>query len=133
MALTGDQQLSYDLVHDAIEKLILKKFVINKMAYTKTIMRNKFYDILKSKSYTQNSLLEDLPIDEFLDDKLDHKMAMQKIMKKLKASEREILYLWAIEEYSTQEISQLTGIPKGTITSKIKRLRDKLQQEVKYE
>ena len=46
-ALTANNELAYDLVHDAIEKLISRTFVLNKMAYAKTTMRNNFYDLIK--------------------------------------------------------------------------------------
>jgi RNA polymerase sigma-70 factor (ECF subfamily) len=40
--------------------------------------------------------------------------------------ERELLYLWAVEEYTMKEISELTGIPRGTLLSRIHRIRKKV-------
>lgn len=130
IALTGQEELAYDLVHDAIEKLISKTLVLNEFAYTKKTMRNKFYDLQKSKSHKTSDPFEDnLPALEDLDTKIDNSSEVGVIMDKINPIDKEILFLWAVEEYTTQEISDRTGIAKGTITSKIKRLRDKLQKE----
>jgi RNA polymerase sigma-70 factor (ECF subfamily) len=131
LSLTGDEQLAYDLVHDTVEKLISKNFILNKMAYAKKSMRNRFYDILKSKS---NSATVSIIDDEFSSEDnteniIDATNSIREVMKGLKTSERELLYLWGVEEYSTKEISELMNLPKGTVTSKLKRLRDKLQKD----
>ncbi len=130
-ALTANEELSMDLVHDAIEKLISRTFVLNKMAYAKTVMRNKFYDILKSKSYTTSVVFneEDIYIENDFDLALDANLSIGKIMEKIAPVDRELLFLWAVEEYTINEISKLMKIPKGTLTSRLKRLRDKLQKE----
>jgi RNA polymerase sigma factor (sigma-70 family) len=129
-ALTGQEELAYDLVHDAVEKLISKTFVLNKFAYAKKIMRNKYFDILKSKAHSTSTTFEDdIPSLEDMDEKIDNYEEVKTLLNKLGTMDREILYLWSVEEYTTQEISDHFGIAKGTITSKIKRLRDKLQKE----
>ena len=128
--IVEDEQLAYDLVHDAVEKLISKTLVFNKMAYAKKIIRNKFYDILKSKSYTTSVCLTEEIVDvKSVDQLIGNNIDVAEVLSKLKANEREMLYLWAVEEYTTREISSLTGVPKGTITSRLKRLRDRLQNE----
>lgn len=130
VALTGDNHMAHDLVQDAVEKLISKTFVINKMAYAKKTMRNKYLDHIKSKVTSSSvPLEEDIPVENRIDEMLDNKMMLGEVLNKLKPDEREILYLWAVEEYTTDEIAKKLEIPKGTITSKLKRLRDKLQKE----
>jgi DNA-directed RNA polymerase specialized sigma24 family protein len=35
-------------------------------------------------------------------------------------------FLWVVEEYTMKEISELTGIPRGTLLSRIHRIRKKV-------
>jgi RNA polymerase sigma-70 factor (ECF subfamily) len=48
------------------------------------------------------------------------------LLARLHDVERELLYLWAVEEYTIDEISELTGAPRGTLLSRLHRLRGKL-------
>jgi RNA polymerase sigma-70 factor (ECF subfamily) len=130
-ALSADEQLAWDLVHDAVEKLISRTFVLNKMAYAKKIIRNRFYDIIKAKSYSAQTEFneEELPVESSIEETLYQNKYLSSIMNKLYPKDRELLYLWAVEEYTTKEISILINQPKGTVTSRLKRLRDKLQQQ----
>ena len=43
----------------------------------------------------------------------------------LKPLERELLYLWAVEGYTIDEISRLTETSRGTLLSRIHRIRKK--------
>ena len=36
------------------------------------------------------------------------------------------MFLWAVEEYSVQEVANMQGKPKGTLLSKIHRLKQRL-------
>jgi RNA polymerase sigma-70 factor (ECF subfamily) len=134
LSLCNNEQIAFDLVHDIVEKLLDETFIFNKVAYAKKAIRHKYYDMLKSKAYTQSDIFEDdIPAIGDIENNLDNKLQLDIVLEKLSDQDREILYLWAVEEYTTQEISKLTGIAKGTITSKLKRLRDKLQKGVTNE
>lgn len=133
-ALTADEQQAHDLLQDAMENCLRKP--PNKpaamMSYARTIMRNRFIDISRHlQRFPQDSFedeqsaidldvrtLEDMVIDE---KELDH------IWHQLEPLEREILFLWAVEEHSTSEIASQLEIPRGTILSRIHRLRKRLQ------
>lgn len=130
-ALTADEQLAWDLVQDSAEKLISRAFVLNKVAYAKTVMRNKFYDLKKSKGFMTSVTLPDeiFPAEEDMEGAYDASLSVDELMKKLDSLDRELLFLWAVEEYTTKEISNRMNIPKGTITSRLKRLRDRLRKE----
>ena len=49
----------------------------------------------------------------------------------MQPEERELLFLWAVEEYTIEEIAHMKQVPKGTLQSKLHRLkkRIKLQQD----
>ncbi|MGK0290726.1 MAG: RNA polymerase sigma-70 factor (ECF subfamily), partial [bacterium] len=44
-------------------------------------------------------------------------------------AERELLYLSAVEEYSIQEIAEITQTPKGTLLSRLHRLKNKIRDQ----
>jgi len=41
-------------------------------------------------------------------------------------SPRELLYLWAVEEYTSKELADLFNVPPGTILSRLHRLKIKI-------
>ena len=49
------------------------------------------------------------------------------VWRHLTVSEREIMYLWAIEGYTTTELAELLDMSRGTLLSKIHRLRTRLE------
>jgi RNA polymerase sigma-70 factor (ECF subfamily) len=62
-----------------------------------------------------------------LDEVLISKEHLQRVLRLISSEERELLFLWALEGYSTQEIAEHLDVPKGTILAKIFRLRKRLQ------
>jgi RNA polymerase sigma-70 factor (ECF subfamily) len=62
-------------------------------------------------------VMEDIVIAE-------HEVAA--LMAMLEPLERELLYCWAVEGYTAQEIADWTDSPRGTVLSRIHRLRQKI-------
>jgi RNA polymerase sigma-70 factor (ECF subfamily) len=62
-------------------------------------------------------VLEDIVIAEY---------EVEAIMAILEPLERELLYFWAVEGYTAQEIADWTDSPRGTVLSRIHRLRQKI-------
>ena len=134
VALTTDEHQAHDLLQDAIENCLRKppNSPAALLAYARTIMRNRFIDNNRHQqrfpqdSYEEEQIaidmdvrtLEDIAVDE---NELDHLWCL------LEPLEREILFLWAVEEHSTSEIASQLEIPRGTILSRIHRLRKRLQ------
>lgn len=137
--LTDNEQDAYDLLHDALEKYLRNnpKDLDCKEAWLKTLIKNRHIDLWRRTQKVQLEPLEkkheeliDLDLRNLEDmvivaDEFDY------IWKKLSADEREILYYWAIEGYSTSEVASHLGQPKGTILSKIYRLRQRLNNPEK--
>ena len=61
---------------------------------------------------------EDAPLDEAI---------LEEALGSLRPPEREALYLATVEDYTAQEIADLTGRPRGTVLSMIHRARKKLR------
>ncbi len=138
LSLTNEESLSYDLLQDALEKY-LKMDVATRPTegteyFLRTIMRNRFIDQLRhrrrypTKAWDEG---DDNPISLTLPDPEDlliDQQMLEFILARLDPLERELLYLWAYEELTAQEIATQLDTPRGTILSRIHRLRKKIAQ-----
>jgi len=66
---------------------------------------------------------------ESLEENLIQQEEVEHLLRDLKSNERELLYLWAVEGYTAQEISDLQGGGRGTWLSKIYRIKLKLRNK----
>ena len=55
-------------------------------------------------------------------------LQVESVWQELSPDEREILYFWAVEGYSTSELAEFLQTPRGTLLSKIHRLRIRLEE-----
>jgi RNA polymerase sigma-70 factor (ECF subfamily) len=138
--LCKDQDQAYDLLQSAIEKYIqdsnIKRYS-NDIAYIRAIMRNRFIDeYRRSKRFPEESFDDTSPIainEASLEDIVIAQIDLDIIWQKLDLFEREIMYYWAIEDMTAKEIAEEIRIPRGTILSRIYRLRKKIQSELASE
>lgn len=135
-SLTGHKAEAEDLLQDGLERYLRAghKSVDNPLAYVRRILRNCFIDGLRRKGLHLETLhpddvgaqdidmrtLESIMIDQDL---------LTRIWQRLAPFEREILYFWAVEGMTVQEVAHELGTPRGTILSRIHRLRARLRQE----
>jgi len=134
-SLTCDEHDGYDLLQTALEKFIKLDIEVNQpVAYMKKIIYNRFIDDCRHKKIIQFENFEesDLPADfdvQTLEDLLVNENMAEKILQFLEPDEREIIYCWAIEGFSTSEIAIKLDKPKGTVLSKIYRMRKRLSKQ----
>ncbi len=134
-SLTCDEHDAYDLLQVALEKFIKSNIVANQpAAYMKKIIYNQFIDDCRRAKIIQFESLEEtnLPADfdvQTLEELLVNEDMAKQILQSLEPDEREIMYCWAIEGFSTSEIAKKLKKPKGTILSKIYRMRKKLIEQ----
>lgn len=134
-SLTCDEHEAYDLLQGAVEKFIKFNVVASQpVAYVKKIIYNRFIDDYRRQKIVQFESLEEaaLPADfdvQTLEELLVNENMAEQILKSLEPDEREIMYCWAIEGFSTSEIAEKLEKPKGTILSKIYRMRKKLIEQ----
>ncbi len=137
-SLTNNPDNAYDLLQTGLEKY-LKQANTNieyKIAYVRQIIRNQFID---DQRRIQRIIFDSLETDKLhttlaidtssLEQIVISEQQVAIIWKILTVSEREILYLWAVEGYSAKQISEEINIPRGTILSKIHRLKHKVNKE----
>jgi RNA polymerase sigma-70 factor (ECF subfamily) len=133
IALTGDEEDAFDLLQDSLEKLITRGpgGLENIQGYFFKMIRNRFIDEARSRESRQAAItggeaevievgyqsLENIVMDR---EETDNIMAL------LDFPDRELLFLWAVAGFTVQEIAEHSGIPKGTLLSRIHRLRHKI-------
>ena len=131
-----NQDDAYDLLQYALEKYLQNQSNSkqgSEVAYVRTIMRNRFIDeYRRSKRFPEESYDDEsaIAIDvASLEEMVIAQLDLEIIWEKLDPFEREILYYWAIEEMTAQEISSQINVPRGTVLSRIYRLRKKIESE----
>ncbi len=137
IALTGSPQDSEDVLHTAIERFLRKnpQNITEKEAFIRTIMRNYWYDEIRKQknhqAHVESLQVEqgDMNIDkDRLEDIIIDQHDFQKHWQALQAPQRELLYMHCVLEYSAQEIADEFNCARGTILSRIHRLKKQLQQ-----
>lgn len=130
--LCNNQDDAYDLLQYALEKYLHRPEGYdntNDLAYVRTTMRNRFIDERRRSSrfpedeYDDSSLvaLDETTLEEVVVAQLD----LEIIWKELNIMEREVLYYWAIEGFTAQEIAGQLNVPRGTVLSRLYRIRKK--------
>ncbi|MCK5726236.1 MAG: RNA polymerase sigma factor [Thiotrichaceae bacterium] len=135
--LTCHRENAYDLLQSSLENYL--KYDNHdqqyKKAYLRRIIRNQFIDNTRREKCVEFESLGDdgdvialdtRPLDNML---IDEEM-IDLIGSFLNVSEREIIFLWAVEGYTAKEIANEIESPRGTVLSKIHRLRKKINKKL---
>jgi len=141
LALCHDADEAYDLLYSNIEKFITPSknnpLVDNKMAFMKRCIRNSYFDIQRHKKVrliksdalqNEHQVLQQQL--ESLEEGMIKQQEVDSLLADLKSDERELLYLWAVEGYTAQEIADLQGGGRGTWLSRIHRIKTKLRNKL---
>ena len=140
LSLSHDPQEAEDLLHDACVNILDSDGPMQK-GYLFTTIRNRFIDrYRRSKRVLFMSLEGDrdddgrpqeVPSDERwqMPDIIasDH---LHDALAELRPDERETIFLAVVEEYTAQEIADMTDRPRGTILSLLHRTRNKLRKSL---
>ena len=131
-SLTANEADAYDLLQSAIESSLNRPAdsMNNTIAYIRIIMKNRFIDDYRHK---QKFPLEDIDdhspvsLDESsLEDVVIASHDLESLWPTLEPVDREVLFFWAVEGYSMREIADKLAISRGTLLSRIHRLRKRL-------
>ena len=121
-SLTRDEDAAYDLLQDALE-ISLRKAPDNTaaaMRYVQSIMRNRFIDQYRrdhrhpTVSFNDN---DNQPVNidpRVLEDIVIAEHEVEAIMAMLEPLEHELLFFWAVEGYTAQEIADRTDSTRGS-------------------
>ncbi len=136
-SLCEQESDAFDLLQNAVERC-LKSPPDNSAAtysYTMRTIRNVFIDQYRRNQKIAFELFDeatqavDYDIASLEDVALD-RFELDQVWPTLSVVEREILFLWAVEGYSTDEVASQLEKPRNTILSIIHRMRKRLSKTV---
>ena len=133
MVLCVDRDNALDLLQQGLEKYLQQApgDVLLPMAYLRRMLRNLFIDqqrhnnIIAFESLDENAHFSANSENDIANLLIDE-MELDRILSVLTAAEREVLYLWAVEGMTATEIALSLGQPRGTVLSRLHRLRKRL-------
>lgn len=129
--LCSDKDDSYDLLQNALERLLSHdRNQTYSLSYCRATIRHLFIDQCRQKAIVAfQPLDEDMPADIHegtLEDLVIQQKTLEEIWPLFDATDREILYLWAVLGHTAQEIAAEVGSARGTVLSRIHRIRQKV-------
>ncbi len=135
-ALAGDASLADDLVQDCIERALNKSHLYDPArplrAWLYAVLRNLFISgirrdsrstVVKSVEHLAGSEGAVRPVQE---DRLSVAL-INDALDQLPQQHREVIVLVALEEMSYRDVAEITGVPIGTVMSRLSRARSSLQ------
>jgi RNA polymerase sigma-70 factor, ECF subfamily len=138
LSLSAHEAMAYDLLQSALERYLTvsRRSVERPLAYIKTIIRHLYFDMVRHEkvvpmvSIESDDVLHIEPVDEAsMEAILINQQEVEWLISVLTAEENELLYLWAVEEYSVAEIAALYEKPRGTMLSKLHRLKKRIREQ----
>ena len=145
----GNHDECEDIVQDALIKVYVSKHLYKEVAKFSTwvytiainLAKTKIIKKQKYKTFSINSAYEDedkdfdIKDDGFLPDVDANSKFMdehiQKALNSINENYRELIILRDVNDFSYEEICDMTGLPMGTVKSRINRGREKLQELLK--
>ncbi len=127
LSLTHDRARAEDLLQEACLRLSRRDGPW-RFNYLATVVRNLTIDQhRRSQKVAFEPLGEDSSVERV---NVLHDEALERALSRLRPGDRELLYLNAVEGYSTREISSLVGKPRGTVLSALHRAKQKLREQI---
>jgi RNA polymerase sigma-70 factor (ECF subfamily) len=133
-SLTADETNAYDLLQNSLEKFLKSNTdKDNSLAFMYRIIRYQFIDDYRKQNKHPSVPFEEQNYIDF-DVKTLESMSVdddliEQVLEYLEPLEREIIFYWAVEGYTTQQIADMLAMPKGTVLSKIYRMRQRINQQ----
>lgn len=126
---------AYDLLQAAMERCVRSppRSAASELAYAMRVIRNMFIDQLRSNARVSfEPFDEDTVALEFdlasLESLMLDRNELELVWSEMTVIEREILYLWAVEGYSTDEVAGHIDRPRNSVLSIIHRMRKRLRE-----
>jgi len=136
-ALTGDAWAADDLVQDTLERACAKWRLwlagSDLRAWLFTLMHNLYVSQIR-RVVRQGDLARPLDLGE-LDQEpaapaapVESTIDLQRCLLRLPEEQRVVLLLVTLEDLSYAEVASITGVPVGTVMSRLSRARSRLQE-----
>ncbi len=145
----GNYDDSEDIVQDTLVKVYVSKHLYKEVAKfstwiytiainlskTKLIKKQKYKVYSLSTAYDDEEKDFDIKDEAYLPDvnanSKFQEAYIQKALESIPENYRKLVVLRDVEEFSYEEICEMTGLPMGTVKSRINRGREKLQKLLK--
>lgn len=133
-SLNGNSHDAEDLLHTVLERMIKKNQDTGSeftQAYVRKAIRNQFIDECRHKNRIPFDNLDEHPaLLSTSDIEKTHleQSQVDQLMAGISPGERELMFLWSVLGFTTSEIVTETGQPRGTILSRLYRIKEKLKQ-----
>lgn len=105
------------------------------LAWLFTILRNQWYDRLRRKQSEGVTMdIDDMitpPAIAGEDERVDARRTLERVrqaMDQLPEAQRELMLLVCVEDFSYREAAEMTGVPIGTVMSRLARARLRLAE-----
>jgi RNA polymerase sigma-70 factor (ECF subfamily) len=135
-AMAGDASLADDLVQDCIERALIKSALYDPTrpirAWLYAMLRNLYINGLRraSRSPVLKSVDHLFEGEDATPPEQEYQLSVTEIaaaLDRLPAQQREVLVLVSLEEMSYREAAEITGVPIGTVMSRLSRARSLLK------
>jgi RNA polymerase sigma-70 factor (ECF subfamily) len=136
-ALTGDPALADDLVQDCIERALVKSHLYD----ATRPLRAWLYAVLRNIHVSGLRRERRAGIVKTVDDLTDPEVALKPsqegetlflqvtaALDRLPDQQREVVVLVALEDMSYRDVAEITGVPVGTVMSRLSRARSALRE-----
>jgi RNA polymerase sigma-70 factor (ECF subfamily) len=145
----GNYDECEDIVQDTLVKVYVSKHLYKEiakfstwiytiainLAKTKAIKKRRYSILSLSSAYDDSEKDFDIPDEVYSPEtEADSKFQdeyIQKALGSISENYRKLVILRDVEDFSYEEISEMTGLPMGTVKSRINRGREKLQKLLK--
>lgn len=137
VSLTNQEDQAYDVLQSCVEKFLRidRSAIESAEAYLMRMIRNEFIDQTRKKCFYSDvgpeivsKISDESALNAItLEDVFIQQSEVEALLGTMSGDERELLYLWAVEEYTLEEISKMKQVPRGTLLSKLHRLKKRIQ------
>jgi len=134
-SLTGDAWAADDLVQDTLERACqrwqLWSAGSDLRAWLFTLMHNLFVDGARRamRQGGQPVDLDDVASDLAAPpDGHEHTLDLQRCLLRLPPEQREVLLLVTLQDLRYEDVARITGVPMGTVMSRLSRARSRLRE-----
>lgn len=136
-ALTGDSWAADDLVQDTLERACARWRLwlagTDLRAWLFTVMHNLFVSQFRQEqrraAYGQSVDLDDVAHTLHAPGGSESvRLDLQRCLLQLPPDQRAVLLLVTLEDMSYMEVARVTGVPVGTVMSRLSRARDRMRE-----
>lgn len=128
---TKNVTIAEDITQEVFIKVIEHHMIFESCEHEKAWLIRVTINL--SKSYFRTAwfrkttdLTEEINTEDYITMTLEQQNLLEQL-NHLKAQDRNIVYLFYYEEYSTQEIGELLGMNKNTVSTRLRRAKSKLK------